>query len=355
MRYYLWSLILLPLIILAIFYGIDRKEGLDVLNSDQLAILEFSDTVKGGNSISKIFRANETLHARCELKKGYGFPYSGIQFVRKDGAFIDLSRYEISLKLKVNYDVRISLRCTQYLDNYTDTSAFMSYLLRIKSFGLTEGVNEINLKIEDINEIPDWWFIDNLKMINKLGRIAYDKSRHIWLYIESSTPLNKPLDLEVIEFSFTYSFMPVLYRFSVFAFIYYLILLLVIWKVKKVKHILLPIESSNIGNKIPEMQAKVLTYIANNYKNADLKLYDISSDVGISQDNVSELIRKHCDLTVRQYLNKVRLEEAKRLIRATDLQIAEIAYEVGYNNVQHFNRVFKEYTSFTPKEFRELK
>lgn len=117
----------------------------------------------------------------------------------------------------------------------------------------------------------------------------------------------------------------------------------------------MPIELSKIGDKIPETQNKILSFIGSNYINPELKLEDVAGEIGISQDQVAELLRKHCGFTFRQYLNQVRLEEAKRLIRNSNLQIAEIAFNVGYNNIQHFNRVFKEYTSFTPTGFRELK
>ncbi len=47
------------------------------------------------------------------------------------------------------------------------------------------------------------------------------------------------------------------------------------------------------------------------------------------------------------------MEEAKRLLKETNQQISSIAFMVGYNNVQHFNRVFKEYTGIPPTLFRE--
>lgn len=355
MRYYLWSSIVLPLFILILILVLNRRESLDILTSEDISYYEFTDKAIGGKSVASIRKNGDTLTARCILKKGAQYPFSGIQLFKLDSSYFNLADFDISMRIKANYEARISLRLNQFIEGYSDTCNQMSYLLLVKSFGLNKGENQINLKIKDINEIPNWWFLENLKMINKIDEIKYDRNKYIWLYIENSTPLNKPLDLEISEFTFSYSYLPLLYRFSLFAFLYYLALIFVLWKVKKVKYILMPIESSKIGNKIPETQAEILAFIGNNYKNSDLKLYDVAKATKVSQDNVSELIRKHSNLTFRQYLNKVRLEEAKRLIRSTDWQISQIAFEVGYNNIQHFNRVFKDYTSFTPKEFRELK
>lgn len=355
MRYYLWSLVLLPLVVLLICYFIIRKDSLDFIHAHEIIAEGFTDNATGGTSIADLKKNPESLHVRCVLQDGYEFPYSGIQFQNKDESYFDLTGYDVSIHIKANYDSRISFRFSQFIDGYTDTAQYMSYLFLSRSFSLKEGMNEIEFKVDDIQEIPEWWLLENLSVINRIDNIPYNKCKLVWLYTESTTPLNKPLDLDITEFKLTYSFLPFLYRFSVIAFLYYLILIVVIWKVKKVKYILMPIETSKIGNRIPETQADILSYIGENYKNSELKLYDVAQHVKISQDNVSELIRKHTNLTFRQYLNQVRLEEAKRLVRSTKLQIVEIAYEVGYNNVQHFNRVFKNYTSFTPKEFREFK
>lgn len=355
MRYYLWGLLFAPFIVILLIFIINRKENINIIASDDFTIAEFSDTDNGGESSTEFHIANDTLKALSTLKQGYEFPYTGLQIFKSNNSYFDLSDYEISLKIKVNYDVRLSIRRNQYIEGYTDSLDQMTYQLLVKSFGLLKGENEIKFNIEDINEIPDWWILENLKYINKPIKVGYDKTKFVWLYIENSTPINKPLQIEISEFVFSYPFIPLLYKWSLFALIYYLIFIIVIWRIKKVKYILMPIELSSIGNKIPETIASILEYIGSEYKNSDLRVYDAAKAVGISQDQVSELIRKHSNLTFRQYLNKVRLEEAKRLIRNTQLQISEIAYEVGYNNIQHFNRVFKEYTSFTPKEFRELK
>jgi transcriptional regulator GlxA family with amidase domain len=46
------------------------------------------------------------------------------------------------------------------------------------------------------------------------------------------------------------------------------------------------------------------------------------------------------------------MNEAARLLKQSGLQIAEIATAVGYNNTQHFNRVFKEFFEVSPKQYR---
>jgi len=120
-----------------------------------------------------------------------------------------------------------------------------------------------------------------------------------------------------------------------------------------VKYIFMPIEITKFKEKIPDAQAKILEYIGTQYQNPNLKLGDVAKEICLSEDMTSELLKKHTNLTFRQYLNQIRMEEAKRLLKVSSLQISEIAFKVGYNNIQHFNRVFKEFSNDSPKKYRE--
>lgn len=355
MRLYFWGFILLPILIFIIIFSVTYKPEINFMQNNNFAYSEFSDVFNQGNSISSISKTDSSLIVNCILKEGYAYPYSGIQFEKKDYSLYNINDYRFHIKLKVNYNVRLSFRMNQVITNYTDINIPESYLILVKSFGLNKGENELNINVSEINEIQDWWFEKNPKMINRINNIEYDQVKFIWLFTENSTPLNAPLNIEISEFSLKYNYLPLVYIYSIFTFSYYLIFLIIIWKVKKVKYILMPIELSKLKDKIPETKEKILNFIGTNFHNPDLNIQIVSDETGISKDHISELIKKHADLSFRQYLNQVRLEEAKNLLRNSDLQISEIAYQIGYNNIQHFNRVFKEYTSFSPKAFRDLK
>jgi YesN/AraC family two-component response regulator len=57
--------------------------------------------------------------------------------------------------------------------------------------------------------------------------------------------------------------------------------------------------------------------------------------------------------TFVEYINIIRIKEAKILLKETDSKIIEIAYKVGFNNVTYFNLIFKKITGQTPFEFRK--
>ena len=53
------------------------------------------------------------------------------------------------------------------------------------------------------------------------------------------------------------------------------------------------------------------------------------------------------------YLARLRIEHAKQILQNPHTRVSEVAFEVGFNSLPHFNRSFKRITGLTPTEFRE--
>jgi transcriptional regulator GlxA family with amidase domain len=53
-----------------------------------------------------------------------------------------------------------------------------------------------------------------------------------------------------------------------------------------------------------------------------------------------------------EYLQRIRIENAKRFLETTNKTFSEITWEVGYNDISSFQRLFKHHTRLTPKEYR---
>ena len=58
-------------------------------------------------------------------------------------------------------------------------------------------------------------------------------------------------------------------------------------------------------------------------------------------------------MTVNDYLTRIRMEAAMRLLTDTQKHLYEICYEVGYLSPAYFSKLFKKYTGKTPKEWRD--
>ena len=69
---------------------------------------------------------------------------------------------------------------------------------------------------------------------------------------------------------------------------------------------------------------------------------------------IGQLFKKETKISLNEYIHLIRLEHAKILLSESDKTILSIAFEIGYNSVSYFNRVFKNHFSITPKEYRKM-
>jgi AraC-like DNA-binding protein len=96
-----------------------------------------------------------------------------------------------------------------------------------------------------------------------------------------------------------------------------------------------------------------IEFITSNYSNARLALNDISEAVHLSEDYFGLIFRKHVGTTPMRYLQTVRIEQSKLLLRQTQLSIGEIAARVGFKDQLHFSRVFHHHTEQPPRLYRK--
>ena len=97
---------------------------------------------------------------------------------------------------------------------------------------------------------------------------------------------------------------------------------------------------------------EVVTYIHGNYSHP-ITINCISNNFGICSSYLGTLFKEHLSLTFTEYVNKLRIEKAKKLIEETDFTISEISEKVGFSTEQHFFKQFKKYTDTTPKKFKK--
>lgn len=96
---------------------------------------------------------------------------------------------------------------------------------------------------------------------------------------------------------------------------------------------------------------RLLTWIhQNSSKNISQK--EAADFLKLSPSSFSRFFRNRTQRTFQDYLNEVRVINAKLLLRETSKSVTQIAFDVGYNNLSNFNRRFKELSHFSPREFR---
>lgn len=92
------------------------------------------------------------------------------------------------------------------------------------------------------------------------------------------------------------------------------------------------------------------------YRESTIKLEFIAEKLGTTRHNASQVINEHFGLNFFELINKYRVEEAMERLKNNEenLNIIDIAYEVGYNNKVTFNKSFKRFCDLTPTQFLKL-
>jgi YesN/AraC family two-component response regulator len=98
---------------------------------------------------------------------------------------------------------------------------------------------------------------------------------------------------------------------------------------------------------------RVMDFLHKNYR-ANIDTTSIATNTGLGYSSIGRIVRNKTGKNVLEYINGLRIEEAKRLLRQTNMNVADIALNVGYNNDQSFSRFFKKFEGVTPGEFRNL-
>lgn len=93
------------------------------------------------------------------------------------------------------------------------------------------------------------------------------------------------------------------------------------------------------------------------YKDSDISLETIAGRLNTTRHNASQVINEHFQVSFHELINKYRIQEAKKILdndHQKNLNIIDVAYEVGYNNKVTFNKAFKKDTKLTPSEYQKI-
>jgi transcriptional regulator GlxA family with amidase domain len=102
-----------------------------------------------------------------------------------------------------------------------------------------------------------------------------------------------------------------------------------------------------------EQIIKIQEWLKQHYQN-EVTLKTLAAKFDISVRSFNRRFRLAAGQTPLQYLQEVRLQQAKALLKQSNLSIAEIAYAVGYQDTSHFSTLFKRVNAITPNEYRHL-
>jgi len=107
------------------------------------------------------------------------------------------------------------------------------------------------------------------------------------------------------------------------------------------------------GNRSYELSKRIVQFVDSHYEEVTLNVAMIADNLGITPSYLSKLFKEQTGETLSDYINKIRLEKAKVLLRKEKLTISDVAVKVGYLNSNALIRSFKKYEGVTPGKYKE--
>lgn len=99
---------------------------------------------------------------------------------------------------------------------------------------------------------------------------------------------------------------------------------------------------------------RIISYLEKHYCE-EIVFEEMAKEIGISYSYMRKIVYELTGKSLIDYTNLLRIEKAKQLLLETPLTIAQIASEVGYYNVQSFNRFFRKYEGMPPSSYKSSK
>ena len=117
-----------------------------------------------------------------------------------------------------------------------------------------------------------------------------------------------------------------------------------------------------LGTLMPQMEecstdVRRLTVIrAKEYiaEHPDFKVPELAKHCGVSESGLYVLFRKHEGITPIEMKNRIKIEEAERLLKETDLSVEEISQRLGFCNAGYFRKIFKRLLGVAPRDVKRL-
>ncbi len=106
-------------------------------------------------------------------------------------------------------------------------------------------------------------------------------------------------------------------------------------------------------DKIHSTISDIARYLNKNF-DENITLNSLAERFSISPYHLSRTFKNTTGFNFVEFLNNVRIKEAQRLLRKTNLNITEISNKSGYNSLTHFGRIFKSNTGLSPSKYRKL-
>ena len=108
-----------------------------------------------------------------------------------------------------------------------------------------------------------------------------------------------------------------------------------------------------IGDQSKRKIREAVAYIHENYQK-DLNMAQVSNYVSMNYSLFSIAFKAYTGVNFVNYLKNIRIEAAKKLLQETEWKVSDIGRTVGYENVKHFMKIFKNICGVSPSDYRKM-
>ena len=348
----IFGTVVFSLLILGVFYKSDTY-NIFPFNEDQNIYLGTYHEPLNDNYSEGTFVVEEgKLKINYQLGKGSMEPFIGFYIQKKNvlDSFFDFEGFnEIRLHIRAKSAARIPLTYTINYKGYTNP------LVDLTNIPFTSVIDYkepgwYNVKLGAF-EKQSWWFRELKKKEEDFPNISLERVNYF--VIGSCQVLGQGGEDEIIVSNIELgndNSLLILFWILITA---VSVIIIVLLGIRKKEKVVVPVVGNELKVEENSNLELIVNYIAKHYTNPELTKEDLQSELGITSRQIGTELKEGLNSSVKNYLNQIRLAEVKRLLRESDLPISDIAYKCGYNNISHFNRVFKTDSGISPKQYRE--
>lgn len=119
-----------------------------------------------------------------------------------------------------------------------------------------------------------------------------------------------------------------------------------------IKKLLTEVSNLVFGSTTKSTMERIVQYIRNNY-NQELRLELLANIFGYNSAYLGKVFHQYTGENFNNYLDEIRITEAKRLLSLEEYKVYEVAEMVGYSNINYFHNKFKKYVGISPLNFKK--
>jgi AraC-like DNA-binding protein len=125
------------------------------------------------------------------------------------------------------------------------------------------------------------------------------------------------------------------------------------YKVKYSAEMMLQPKNIMISSPDHKFLQRAISVVETHINDPDLDLEQFVSEVGVSRMQLYRKLHALTDMTVKEFIRDIRLKRAAQLLKQGAMTVSEIAYAVGFKDVSHFGKCFRQVYGINAKEYRK--